>query len=253
MKSRRAYIDAQLSLGSEATATADLMHYLLRVLRLRSGDKVDLFNGDGFNYAAEISSVDKRSLGLKVLEQAPGIAPSPLQITLVQALSRGERLDYSLQKATELGVATIQLLLTERVELHLGSSRLERRMRHWRQVIIKACEQSGRSELPQLRAPISLNEYLNSVTGATRLVLNPGAKSGWSQLNLSGVEVDLITGAEGGFSDSELSQMHSLGVQGVSLGPRVLRTETAGPVAIAIVQQLYGDMRADFLANLGNR
>ncbi len=242
MKSRRAYIDGDLSVGSELKIEAELAHYLQRVLRMRSGQVVELFNGDGFNYLAEITTIGRKSLKINITERTPGLSPSPLEITLVQALSRGERLDYSLQKATELGVAAIDLVETERVELRLDPTRLSRRMRHWQQVIISACEQCGRSELPQLSAPVSLAQYLNSLNLKTSIFLDPEAEQGFSSLTRPQSPVDIIIGPEGGFSESEKQQMQAQGVIGLALGPRVLRTETAGPAAIAIVQQLFGDL-----------
>jgi len=244
MKPRRACIDGQLSVGTTLIVADELSHYLQRVLRLRSGDKVEVFNGDGFNYAAEIVTLERKSLTILLVDKSAGLPPSPLHITMVQALSRGERLDYSLQKATELGVNTIQLLESERVELRLDKPRLERRIRHWQQVIRSTCEQCGRSDLPQLLMPVSLSEYLGLATTSTRLLLNPTAKQGISQLDQPQSHIEIIVGPEGGFSTAEVEQMEIAGVCGVSLGPRVLRTETAGPAAIAVLQQIFGDLDA---------
>ncbi len=242
MKSRRAYIDNELSVGSSLKIEAELAHYLQRVLRMRSGQLVELFNGDGFNYSAEILAIGRKSLDINIIERTIGLPSSLLEITLVQALSRGERLDYSLQKATELGVTAIDLVETDRIELRLDPARLSRRMRHWQQVIISACEQCGRSDLPQLSEPIRLTQYLDSPNSSTRLFLDPESGQGFSALTRPQTAIDLIIGPEGGFSETEKQQMQAQGATGLALGPRVLRTETAGPAAIAIVQQLFGDL-----------
>ena len=243
MKLRRAYIDQMLSPGVVIHLEGEQAHYLARVLRLRPGYIVELFNGDGQNYTAEIIACSKKAVDLKITGQTNGLPVSGLKINLIQALSRGERLDYSLQKATELGVSGIQLLYTERVELQFDTARLIRRMRHWQQVIISACEQSGRSELPQLLEPVFLAEYLQSVSDRTCLALDPLANQNLSEIQLKDNVVDVLVGPEGGFSESEIASMASNNVTAVRLGPRVLRTETAGPAVLAILQQLSGDFK----------
>lgn len=242
MKLRRVYLNQQLSASEIIQLEDDQAHYLARVLRLRAGHTVELFNGDGKNYSAVILSSSKKSLELKITQRATGIPSSTFNITLVQALTRGERLDYSLQKATELGVSAIQLLLTERVELRLDEKRLQRRMQHWQQVIISACEQCGRSDLPILSEPLLLADYLAFHPERERLVLDPQAKRGISGIELSSGNVDLLVGPEGGFTEAELLQFSTKGVQAMRIGPRTLRTETAGPAAIAIIQQYFGDL-----------
>lgn len=242
MKSRRAYLGQVLCVGENVLLDGDKAHYLARVLRLRQGHSIELFNGDGYNYAGEIIACSKKTVALKINSQEPGLTASRIKIKLVQALSRGERLDYSLQKATELGVDSIQLLLSERVELQLDEKRLGRRMRHWQQVIISACEQCGRSDIPGLSPPLELTGYLATISERDCVVLDPQAGQGISQINISGDSVDLLIGPEGGFSVSEIQRLSAAKVQSMRLGPRVLRTETAGPAAIAVIQQYYGDL-----------
>lgn len=242
MKIRRVYLSQQFSVSEVLQLEGDQAHYLARVLRLRAGHKVELFNGDGNNYSAEILSTSKKILTLKITHCSAGIPVSKIRINLVQALTRGERLDYSLQKATELGVNTIQLLLTERVELHLVEKRLQRRMQHWQKVIISACEQCGRNDLPTLNEPLLLTDYLTKKPEGERLVLDPQAQQGVSGIALSSGSVDLLIGPEGGFTAAELLQFASENVQAMRLGPRTLRAETAGPAAIAVIQQYYGDL-----------
>ncbi|MBE9550367.1 MAG: 16S rRNA (uracil(1498)-N(3))-methyltransferase [Proteobacteria bacterium] len=242
MKSRRAYLEQLLYVGESVLLDGDKAHYLARVLRLRQGHSIELFNGDGYNYAGEIIACSKKTVELKINSQEPGLTASNIKIKLVQALSRGERLDYSLQKATELGVDSIQLLLSERVELHLDEKRLERRMRHWQQVIISACEQCGRSDVPRLSQPVELATYLATENISNGVVLDPEAEQGISGVNINPDSVDLLVGPEGGFSTVEMERLLAANVQAMRLGPRVLRTETAGPAAIAVLQQYYGDL-----------
>ncbi|MCF6263688.1 MAG: 16S rRNA (uracil(1498)-N(3))-methyltransferase [Xanthomonadales bacterium] len=232
----------QLSVAAVVQLEGSQAHYLARVLRLRAGHNLEVFNGDGNNYSAEILTVSKKTLSLKIKLCSVGIPASKIRINLVQALTRGERLDYSLQKATELGVNAIQLVLTQRVELHLDEKRLQRRMQHWQQVIISACEQCGRSDLPMLSAPLLLADYLAIKPESERMVLDPQARQGVSGVELSSGSVDLLIGPEGGFTQTELMLLAAENVQAMRIGPRILRSETAGPAAIAIIQQYYGDL-----------
>jgi len=216
-------------------------HYLLRVLRVAPGQAVVLFNGDGSEYASELISAAKKNVSIRILSRLPARAESPLRITLVQALSRGERMDQSLQKSTELGTAAFQPVNTERVEVRIRSGRLDKRMQHWRNVVISACEQSGRAIIPPVFEPLDLKDWLGRESSAARIVLQPGSESALAQIELKD-KVELLIGPEGGFSDPELAKMRLHGVRPASLGPRTLRTETAGPAAIAILQSREGDL-----------
>jgi 16S rRNA (uracil1498-N3)-methyltransferase len=182
--------------------------------------------------------VGREQLGVQVLERTSNSRESPLRITLVQAMSRGERMDYCLQKATELGVTAIQLLLSERVELKLTDERLAKRLTHWRGVMESACEQSGRARVPDLRPPIGLEAWLEGP--GQRWVLDADAATSLRRMD-PGQGIDLAVGPEGGFTESELSLMTGSGVVAVRLGPRTLRTETAGPAAVAVLQSMAGD------------
>ena len=220
-------------------------HYLSRVLRVGAGDAVVLFNGDGHDYAAEVLSPARRQMRVRVDSRLPGLAEPPVAITVVQALSRGERMDQTLQKCTELGAAAFQLLLSERVEVRLGADKLDKRMEHWRGVVVAACEQCGRARVPVLAPPVALDEWLEADTEAVRLVLDPGADRSLAQWAVdSGAtpSVHLAIGPEGGFSEAELGRLRAAGVEGVSMGPRTLRTETAAPAAVAVLQALLGDL-----------
>jgi len=237
----RIFIDQALHSQQTVTVTNERYHYLSRVLRVTVNQVVTLFNGDGMDYAAAVKYVERDAIKLQLGERLPACAESPLLITLVQAVSRGERMDVSLQKATELGASAFQPVFTARTEVRLSPDKLNARLAHWRKVIISACEQSGRARLPELRAPIAVSEWAQQSSPAMRLVLMPGSQP-LSRIS-PGVAVELLVGPEGGFDEREVDLLGRHGVLAASLGPRILRTETAGPAAIAVVQALAGDLR----------
>ena len=241
MRIHRVSTPAELEPGSGVTLEGQRAHYLGRVLRVAPGQRVVLFNGDGRDYVCEVSKAGKSSLELDVVSRLPARAESPLGITVVQAVSRGERMDQTLQKCTELGAAGFQPVWSERVEVKLKGEKLEKRRQHWQSVVVSACEQSGRAVVPEVLPARKLADYLVLARDAVRLVLAPGAEE-----RLSGLEpaaaIDLIVGPEGGFSDTELSRVAASGARPVSLGPRILRTETAAPAAVAILQASHGDL-----------
>lgn len=241
MRIPRVHVDASLEPGASLRLPDAQGHYVARVLRLRAGSPLVLFNGDGSDYAAEITTAGKPGVDVRVDARLPAVLPSRLAVTLVQALSRGERMDYTLQKATELGVAAILPLDTARSEVKLEPARIDKRIAHWRSVIVAACEQCGRAELPRLAEPLSLRDWVARPAAGARLVLDPGGEGSLAALDpLESVE--LLVGPEGGWDPSEIGLLGRSGVRAVRLGPRVLRTETAGPAAIAVLQALFGDL-----------
>lgn len=227
--------DQHLALDAQAG------HYVFRVLKLRAGDPLVLFNGDGSDYAAELLSNRRDRVELHITARLPAVPEPPLRIVLAQAVGKGDRMDFCLQKATELGVSAIQPLFSERTEVRLTGDRLERRCEHWRRVIASACEQSGRARIPELLPATDLGAWLAQSGREPCLVLEPSAEQALSAHTLEGNEVALAVGPEGGFAERELKQFQLAGARPVSLGPRVLRTETAGPAAIAVLQALHGD------------
>ncbi len=216
-------------------------HYLTRVLRLAKGDRIILFNGDGADYPAVIAEIRSQRVLARITGSSDPGNESSLKITLVQAVCRGERMDYVLQKATELGVFCIQPLISQRVEVRLDAARQEKRMQHWQGVVTSACEQSGRALVPVVNAPLSLADWLNVASGSLSLVLDPLADNKLSGLSVQGDSISVLVGPEGGFTDEEMHAARAKGLMPVSLGPRVLRTETAGPAAIAVLQAKAGD------------
>ncbi len=240
MRIPRVHVERNLAPGVDARLPDTQAHHVARVLRLGVGNAVVLFNGDGHDYAGSIVALSRDSVEVRVDTRLPATPPSPLSLTLVQGLSRGERMDYSVQKATELGVRAIQPLVTARCEVRLEGSRLDKRLEHWRRVVVSACEQCGRADLPELRAPVTLDEWTGLPSAGVRLMLDPSAER-----TLASVEpmpaAELVIGPEGGLEERECQALVRAGVVPVRLGPRTLRTETAGPAAIAVLQTLAGD------------
>lgn len=238
MRLSRFFIDAPLSLGQHELPEAQA-HYIGRVLRHAAGDAVQLFDGSGQEYLGELIEVGKKAVRVELREQLAGQAESPLRIHLGQGLSRGERMDWAIQKATELGVGEITPIVSERCEVRLKDERADKRLAHWRQVAISACEQCGRSVLPVIHAPVSLTEWQAHVQAELKLVLHPVAAPLESHARPHSLA--FLIGPEGGLSEAEVAQAKAAGFHAARLGPRVLRTETAPVVALAVAQQLWGD------------
>ncbi len=241
MRLHRIFTDQALQPGASITVESTTAHYLARVLRVATGQPLVLFNGDGADYAAEMGRISRDATEITVRSKLPVQTESPLNLTLVQSVSRGERMDTSVQKATELGVSAIQPVFSARTEVRLSGSKLDKRMEHWRKVIISACEQCGRARLPLLHPPAGLLDWANGETSAQRLVLAPEVPHKLLGVPL-GPAVEIAVGPEGGFEQAELTALASLDVLPVSLGPRILRTETAGPAAVALLQARGGDL-----------
>lgn len=218
--------------------------HLVQVLRLKAGAAITLFNGDGHDYSAHLEEASRRTTRAKVDQRLePAEAPAALPIHLAIGISKGERMDFAIQKAVELGVADITPLITERCVVRLPNDRQEKRLQHWQQVIIAACEQSGRRYIPALNNAMKLTDWLRSRTPSGGLLLDHRAEHALHELEPPKGEVALLIGPEGGLSADERTRAAAAGFTGVRLGPRVLRTETAPLAAIAAIQTLWGDFR----------
>jgi 16S rRNA (uracil1498-N3)-methyltransferase len=244
MRLNRVFTDQPLVVGAETTLPEAAGGHVARVLRLKAGAPLKLFDGSGADFAAEIVAVDGDRVRVRIGERSAGLRESPLAITLVQAVSRGERMDWTLQKATELGVRRIQPVLSARSVVRLDEHQAAKKLRHWQAVVAAACEQCGRSVLPEVRPPLDLPRYLaEAPREGQRLVLSPSGPASLAGLASTTARVELLIGPEGGLDDAELDAATRAGYSPVRLGPRVLRTETAGIVALAVLQALWGDLQ----------
>lgn len=244
MRLTRIHVDAALATGTKLTLPDTAATHLVRVLRLQPGGACVLFNGDGHDHAARIVSAGKRGVEAEVLGERAIDNESPLRITLVQGIARGEKMDWILQKATELGITAIVPVRSERSEVKLDAGRADKRLAHWRSVVVSACEQSGRARIPEVAAPQSLQAALTQLPAGSRFILDPEAAqsiAGMLQPGESGCV--LAVGPEGGWSPRDREILKQGGFAGLRLGPRILRTETAGITAIAALQSHFGDLK----------
>lgn len=246
MRSTRVHVPGPLTAGSRQTIEGDAANHITRVLRLTPGDPLTLFDGRGGEHTARIEGFRKGAVIVEVGERSPTDRESPLSLTLAQGVSRGERMDWVVQKATELGVSRIVPVLTERTVVKLDAGQAERRLSHWQGIAIAACEQSGRNRVPEISAPVALHEFLQreKESGATRLLLSPaGARRvGDLQPPESGGGILVLIGPEGGLAESEQEAALAAGFAAVRMGPRVLRTETAAIAALTLIQHQFGDL-----------
>src|SRR5690606_1332923 len=244
MRPNRSYVDCPLAPGTRIALPDAAAAHLLRVLRLREGDACVLFNGDGHDYNARITAAGKRGGEVEILGSEPVDNESPLRITLVQGIARGEKMDLILQKATELGVAAFIPVSSQRSEVKLDAARAEKRLAHWNSVVASACEQCGRARVPGISAPAPLEAALQSLAGSGhRLLLDPFADAVVASLaSPAAASLTVAVGPEGGWSPRDRQALQAAGFTGIRLVPRVLRTETAGLAAIAALQARFGDL-----------
>lgn len=226
----RLFVEQPLTRASSIVLNADASHYLSRVLRLREGAAVELFNGDGYNYAATLTDGNKAAAKLDIANRTARPVATP-KLHLAIGLLKGDKLDYALQKATELDVASVHLVTTERSQLRLSEKRLANRLVHWQRIMYSACEQSGRADVPALHAPAALQTVLASTANLQRYCLEPSATQG--ELIVNSTDVCLFTGPEGGFSARELLYLEEA-CTSVQLGELILRAETAPLVGLAL-------------------
>lgn len=248
MSNLRFYTTDNLKAGATVKLSENAATHATRVLRLEISDEIVLFNGDGNDYTCAIASIKKTEALVIVKSFVKMTNESPLNITLLQGISSGDRMDYTIQKAVELGVTAIVPIVTTRSVVKLSNERAEKRLAHWQNVVHAACEQSGRAFVPQVASPISLSAWLanNPKNNSTRILLNPIGAMRLAELpkptdHTELRPVELLVGAEGGLSQTEIDTALSQSFQSVILGARILRTETAALVAISAMQTLWGD------------
>jgi 16S rRNA (uracil1498-N3)-methyltransferase len=239
----RVYVDAGVSIGQLLRVEGSAGNHVTRVLRLRAGDSLTLFDGRGGEYAGSIKEIRRDTVLVNVLEHRAMERESPCPLTLAQGISRGERMDWVVQKATELGVARIVPLFTERSVVRLDERQASRKIQHWRSIAVAACEQSGRNRVPEIAVPLGLYDFLQSgELAGTGLLLSPEATSSIADIAALEGGATVLIGPEGGLTDLEREAAGHHGFTAVRMGPRVLRTETAAVCALTLLQQKFGDL-----------
>lgn len=238
----RFYIPVPLTAPARLALPAPAAHHAARVLRLQVGDALIVFNGNGGEYAARIAAIGKQDVTIEIERHDPIERESPLQVILVQALSAAERMDFTIQKAVELGVAQIVPVESERCVVRLHGERAVKRVQHWQQIAVSACEQCGRNRVPEIKFIATLSTWLASpAPDRERWVLLPEANTSLRDMPRPGKPLEVLVGPEGGFSDAEAEAAQRAQHQAVRLGPRILRTETVAPAMLAAMQVLWGD------------
>ena len=243
MANLRFFTDSALALNADIQLSESAAAHATRALRLNVGDNAIIFNGDGFDYACTLTSVKKNTVTATITGSNAISNESPLNITLLQGISSGDRMDFTIQKAVELGVKKIQPINSQRSVVKLTQERAEKRIEHWQNVAISACEQSGRAFVPKVSPPLSLENWLsqNPYNNTLRILLNPVGAKRLAEIEKPASTIELLIGAEGGLSQAEIDLASAQHFQSIVLGPRILRTETAALTAISVMQALWGD------------
>lgn len=246
MHQTRIFVRDDLAPNTELQLGAELTRYLGRALRLKAGDHVTVFNGEGGEFAATIANIAKSTSVLSIGERRDTTTESSLKLHLVQGVSRGERMDFVVQKATELGIKRLSPVLTDYGVVKLDASRAAKRRDHWQKIAESACEQCGRTRPPLIDTPMPLKNWFGSRSkdADVDLILSPDAHTSLALISAPAKKICLMVGPEGGFSDGEYEDAEVAGCQAVRIGPRILRTETAAVAAITLAQVLWGDMQS---------
>lgn len=249
MATPRFHCNLPLAPDSTIALPAAAAQHAVKALRLHAGDAVTLFNGDGYDYHGVMRDIDRRGASVVITARTDNAAESALDITLLQCISSGERMDFTIQKAVELGVNAIQPISSQRSTVRLIGERAEKRREHWQNVVISASEQCGRARVPPVAPAMSLQQWAQQTRDKTdptlRIALEPGATRPLAQIARPESGIALLVGAEGGLSPDEIALAAAAGFTLASLGPRVLRTETAALAAVAAMQALWGDFRTE--------
>ena len=243
MRIPRIFTDQAIAIGNQINLSAVTSHHVVHVLRMTTGRPIILFNGQGGEYIGVITAITKKIASIEITDFQDIDRESPLSVELAVCLIKNDRMDWLLQKSTELGVTTISLLVSERTDYAVKADRIVKKLQHWRQVVIHACEQSGRTAVPAIQAPKALDDWLTTVVADERYILHPGSHQK-SQKSYYGPpsSLALLIGPEGGFTDIEFNLAMDKQFSLLTLGPRILRAETAPLAALAIIQRQFGDL-----------
>jgi 16S rRNA (uracil1498-N3)-methyltransferase len=246
MRLPRVYIDKVFTQDSALTLPNKTRHHLVNVLRLKKGNQLILFDGKSHQEAiAVITLIERKSAIVSIQSMVDTYRESPLNISLIQAISASDKMDITIQKAVELGVKSIQPIFTERSQRPWKQDRLTKKLSHWNNIIIHACEQSGRTLLPQLRPPVSFQDYTtNRPPDKVTLLLHPGTARTLTEVANPTHSFEILIGPEGGFSPQEVVLAQQTGIKAINIGPRILRTETAGSCILTWLQCQYGDLNS---------
>ena len=240
MRNTRIYLDSPLDLNSRIELDRQSAHHLTRVLRLRNNESFTIFNGSNGEYIAQLD-IDNKKVFANIVEHIKNFTQPTISITLLQCVSKGDRMDFAIQKATELDVKTIIPVISEYTTFSLKEDRWEKKLNHWRSVVISACEQCGRNDIPVIKYPIDINQQFAANMDGTKLIMDPLADKKLSSIKPVNNNFYLLVGPEGGLSDSEIVNAKQAGFCGIKLGQRILRTETAAISGITAIQTLWGD------------
>lgn len=242
MKQVRIYQPGEYQLGDTIELSAEAGQHISVVLRMQPGESFTLFNGTNQEFQVSIIEAKKRKVIVSITDCKTINRESPLTIHLGQAISKGERMEWVMQKSVELGVSTITPIITERCAVKLDKERLLKKTQQWQAIVIAACEQCGRNQIPSVRMPISLQHYVHNIKASLKLILHTQGNKRWSDYLKSQTEIALLIGPEGGFSEAETTLAFNHQFFPLSLGPRILRTETAALSALTVLQALSGDL-----------
>lgn len=244
MRIPRIYVDLPLQENSIFDLPAASFQHVCKVLRLKNNYALTLFNGKGGQYSAKLINVEKRTAQVAVETYQPLENESPIKVTIGQTLSRGERMDYAIQKAVEAGVHTIQPLFSERCEVKLNSERLDKKRQHWQQIAISAAEQSGRGHVPEVKEAINLLDWVADCKDMLKITMHHHSAKPMKDMPApEDKSVSVLIGPEGGLTEDEVESSIKQGFQPVALGPRVLRTETAPIVILTCINLIWGDIQ----------
>ncbi|NDJ56406.1 16S rRNA (uracil(1498)-N(3))-methyltransferase [Enterobacteriaceae bacterium 4M9] len=242
MRIPRIYHPQPLNVGDQVALSDDAANHVGRVLRMSTGQTLQLFDGSNYIFNAEIIVADKKRVQVQVTDSTLADRESPLDIHLGQVMSRGEKMEFTIQKSIELGVNTITPLLSERCGVKLDGERLDKKLQQWRKIAIAACEQCGRNRIPEIRPAMALEDWCGEPTDGLKLNLHPRASQSINTLPVPVKQVRLLIGPEGGLSADEIARTANHGFTDILLGPRVLRTETTALTAITALQVRFGDL-----------